>query len=64
MKHSLIRDMLRLAFAKKKFPQKAFYILQGVIFLPLLAYEEKRQKRQGRNPADDNQAGDDVYPLF
>jgi hypothetical protein len=64
MKHHLILDMIRLAFSKKKFFQKVFYIFQGVIFIPFLVYEEKSRKRQGRNSANSNHEGDDVYPLF
>lgn len=64
MKINPVVDMLRLAFSKKKFFQKAFYILLGFIFTPFLVYAEKKEKKEGRNPLDVNQAGDDVYPLF
>lgn len=63
MKIDLAVNILRLALSKKKFSQRTFYLLQGIIFIPFLIYEE-RQKRQGRNLSDGNQAGDDVYPLF
>ncbi len=64
MKINPIIDMMRLAFSKNKFFQKVSYIFWGIIFMPFLVYEERKQKRQGRNLVDGNQAGDDVYPLF
>lgn len=64
MKDYLLKDILCLALSKKKLPQKLAYIFQGIIFMPFLVYEERKQKQQGRNLSDGNQAGDDVYPLF
>ena len=64
MKINPLRDVLRLAFSKKNFSQKTFYVLQGIIFIPFLIYEERKQKNVGRNITDANQTGDDVYPLF
>ena len=64
MKINPMIDMLCLAFSKKKFSQKFFYVLQGIIFTPFLLYEERKQKNAGRNTIDANQAGDDIYPLF
>lgn len=64
MKFNLMIDMLRLAISKKRFSQKVFYVLQGIIFAPFIIYKNKKQMNEGRNVSDASLAGDDVYPLF
>ena len=64
MSVELTKDMLQLALSKKEFSQKISWLMQGFIFGPFLIYEEKKQKKQGRNQSDSNAEGDDVYPLF
>lgn len=64
MKNNLMTDMLRLALSKKKFSQRFFYLLKGIIFTPAIIIENKKRINNEKNRSDASLACDDVYPLF
>lgn len=64
MKTNLMKDIFSLAFTKKNFLEKLFYLFKGIIFWPILISEKRARKEKNNNTSDVSLAGDDVYPLF
>jgi len=59
-----LKDILILAVRRKNPYERAIFIMQGLLFLPFLKYEEFKAGRKNNNEGSLSSSGDDVYPLF
>lgn len=64
MSESIKTLILRMAFSKNSWKQKAKYIFLGIVFFPFLQADEIRKGAKDSSTAEASAAGDDIYPLF
>ena len=62
-KYSL-KDIFVLAGRRKDAGGRIIFVLQGIVFLPFLKFEEIRMRKKDDVDASSSSSGDDVYPLF
>lgn len=63
MKKDLFFDLMRFALFQATPLERLRYVVLSVIFLPLLVRTMSAETKRG-DSAPNNEAGDDIYPLF
>jgi hypothetical protein len=60
----MMKTIIQLSSAQKRWSGKALYLLKGLLFFPFLIRKLDGKSMRDEAVSASSQVGDDIYPLF